>query len=52
MVTSDITASEMRVMNHHTTPDVPVIWAVRMSMSIPFVYQEVLWRKEWGTYDG
>jgi predicted acylesterase/phospholipase RssA len=39
-------------LNHRTAPDLPVIWAVRMSMGIPLVFQEVLWRAEWGTYRG
>ena len=39
-------------LNHRTAPDVPVVWAVRMSMSIPLVFQEVQWREEWGTYMG
>ena len=39
-------------LNHRTAPDVPVAMAVRMSMSIPFVWREVVWQKEWGTYCG
>ena len=42
----------MLVLNHRTAPDVPVAMAVRMSMSIPFVWREVVWQKEWGTYCG
>ncbi|MEZ4639466.1 MAG: hypothetical protein R2856_31660, partial [Caldilineaceae bacterium] len=33
-----------------TAPDLPLAWAVRMSMSIPLVWQEVIWQKEWGDY--
>lgn len=50
IVVSDTTGKEMLVLNHRTTPDCPVAWAVRMSMSIPFVWQEVIWQKEWGNY--
>ena len=50
VVASDTTNSTMLVLNHRTAPDCPVAWAVRMSMSIPFVWSEVRWRKEWGTY--
>ena len=50
VVASDTTAQEMLVLNHRTAPQCPVAWAVRMSMSIPFVWQEVLWKREWGTY--
>lgn len=52
MVASDTEAKEMRVLNHRTAPDCPVKWAVRMSMSIPFVWQEVRWRAQWGPYLG
>ena len=52
VVASDTTGQELLMLNHRTAPDVPVAWAVRMSMSIPLVWQEVVWRKEWGTYQG
>jgi predicted acylesterase/phospholipase RssA len=50
LVVSDVSDMEMLVLNHRTAPDLPVVWAVRMSMSIPFVWQEVVWKKEWGLY--
>jgi predicted acylesterase/phospholipase RssA len=52
VVASDISGREMLVLNHRTAPDCPTIWAVRMSMSCPFAWQEVVWRKEWGFYRG
>ncbi|HEY6040934.1 MAG TPA: patatin-like phospholipase family protein, partial [Anaerolineae bacterium] len=52
LIGSDTTGHEMLVLNHRTAPDLPVVWAVRMSMSIPLVWQEVVWQKEWGTYRG
>lgn len=52
LVVSDTTNREMLVLNHRTAPGVPVAMAVRMSMSIPFVWREVEWKAEWGTYDG
>jgi predicted acylesterase/phospholipase RssA len=52
VVASDVTGREMLVLNHRTAPDCPTIWAVRMSMSCPFAWQEVVWRKEWGNYLG
>jgi NTE family protein len=52
LVTSDTTDMEMLVLNHRTAPNVPVANAVRMSMSIPFVWEEVVWQSEWGTYMG
>jgi NTE family protein len=42
----------MLVLNHRTAAECPVVWAVRMSMSIPFVWQEVVWQEEWGQYCG
>ena len=50
LVATDTTNREMLVLNHRTAPHVPVAMAVRMSMSIPFVWREVVWQKEWGTY--
>ena len=52
LVASDTTGQEMLVLNHRTAPKVPVSLAVRMSMSIPFVWQEVIWEEIWGTYCG
>jgi predicted acylesterase/phospholipase RssA len=52
LVATDTTNRDMLVLNHRTAPDVPVAMAVRMSMSIPFVWREVVWHKEWGTYLG
>jgi predicted acylesterase/phospholipase RssA len=52
LVITDTSNREMRVLNHRTAPGVPVAMAVRMSMSIPFVWREVVWQKEWGTYCG
>ena len=50
LVVTDTTDEEMLVLNQRTAPGVPVEWAVRMSMSIPFVWREVVWQKEWGQY--
>jgi len=52
MVASDTTDMEMLVLNHRTAPAVPIAWAVRMSMSIPMVWREVVWQDSWGTYMG
>ena len=50
MVVTDTTTGTMRVLNHHTTPQCPVVWGVRMSMSIPLFWQEVVWAPGWGSY--
>lgn len=52
LIVSDTSARCMRVLNHRTAPSVPVVRAVRMSMSIPFVWPEVIWDEAWGTYRG
>ncbi|GAB4577722.1 MAG: patatin-like phospholipase family protein [Anaerolineales bacterium] len=52
VMASDTSGQELLVLNHRTAPDLPTAWAVRMSMSIPFVWQEVVWKKEWGLYRG
>lgn len=52
VVASDTTEAEMLVLNHRTAPDVPLGMAVRMSMSIPFVWREMVWQQSWGLYRG
>ena len=52
VVASDTTDREMLILNHRTAPAVPVSWAVRMSMSIPMVWSEVVWDAAWGAYMG
>lgn len=52
VVASDTTGETMLVINHRTAPNCPLTWAVRMSMSIPLLWQEVVWQKEWGLYLG
>lgn len=47
---TDITGAKLLVLNHRTAPDLPLIWAVRMSMSIPYVWPPVTWLSTWGTY--
>jgi len=52
MVASDTSAGRLLVLNHLTAPDCPLVWAVRMSMSIPLVWNEVIWEAGWGNYLG
>jgi NTE family protein len=52
LLATDVTDGRLLVLNHRTAPDCPVAWAVRMSMSIPFLWQEVLWQASWGRYRG
>lgn len=50
LLAADITDGRLLVLNHHTSPDLPLVWAVRMSMSVPLLWQEVIWRSSWGQY--
>lgn len=52
LIASNIVAGTMLVLNHRTAPDCPIVWAVRMSMSIPLVWNEVIWEAGWGQYRG
>lgn len=52
VVATDVTSRRMLVLNHRTAPGVPAVWAVRMSMSIPFYWTEVRWDGAWGAYLG
>jgi NTE family protein len=50
LVAADTTWSRVLWLNHRTAPDCPVVWGTRMSMSVPLLWQEVEWQKEWGQY--
>ncbi len=52
LVASDTTDGHLLVLNHNTAPQCPLVWAVRMSMSIPLLWDEVIWQKDWGAYLG
>lgn len=52
LISSDTSDARMLILNHRTSPDCPLAWAVRMSMSFPLIWQEVVWQPEWGTYRG
>jgi predicted acylesterase/phospholipase RssA len=49
---TDQTDHQILVLNHRTAPSCPVAYAARMSMSIPFLWEDVIWREKWGTYCG
>jgi len=49
-IASDTWSQRILVLNHRTAPKCPVAWAVRMSMNIPLLWQEVKWQKAWGSY--
>ena len=52
VVASDTTDGRLLVLNHLTSPDCPVVRAVRMSMSIPLVWNEVIWETSLGDLSG
>lgn len=52
LVAADTTDHRMLVLNHRTAPRLPVVWGMRMSMSLPLLWQEVIWQSEWGDYLG
>jgi NTE family protein len=52
LVGSDTTDAGLLILNHRTAPKCPLVWAVRMSMSFPMLWQEVVWQSEWGQYRG
>jgi NTE family protein len=52
LVAADTSDNAILVLNHRTAPDCPLVWAARMSMSVPLLWQEVEWRPDWGTYRG
>jgi predicted acylesterase/phospholipase RssA len=52
LAATDVSAQRLLILNHHTAPDLPLLWAVRMSMGIPLVWPEVVWKERWGRYRG
>lgn len=50
VVAADTTGERLLVLNHNTAPHCPLVWAVRMSMSIPLLWPEVAWQEAWGPY--
>jgi predicted acylesterase/phospholipase RssA len=52
VVATDTTEARPLVLNHRTAPKCPVAEAVLMSLSVPFIWPESTWRKEWGAYLG
>lgn len=52
LIAADTSDRRMLVLNHRTAPQLPVVWGMRMSMSLPLVWQEVIWQAEWGPYLG
>jgi predicted acylesterase/phospholipase RssA len=52
LVAADTTDQRMLVFNRHTAPGLPVVWGMRMSMSLPLLWQEVIWQSAWGNYLG
>jgi NTE family protein len=50
LVAADTTSAQMLLLNHRTAPHCPVVWAARMSMSVPLLWQEVEWQEAWGPY--
>jgi NTE family protein len=52
LMASNTTSSSLLILNHLTAPNCPLVWSVRMSMSFPLLWQEVVWQPEWGAYRG
>lgn len=50
LIAADTTDRRMLVLNHRTAPQLPLVWGMRMSMSVPFLWPEVVWQPEWGKY--
>ena len=50
LIAADTSGHNLLVLNHNTAPELPLVWAVRMSMSVPLLWQEVIWQPAWGMY--
>jgi predicted acylesterase/phospholipase RssA len=45
LIASDTTHQALLILNHRTAPDLPIVHAVHMSMSIPLLWQEQVWKE-------
>ncbi len=52
MIAADIDAFQMLALNHRTAPELPLVEAALMSISLPVVLEDVIWQPEWGRYCG
>lgn len=52
LIATDLSSRRVRALNHLTAPDLPLVWAVRASVSVPLYFTEVIWQESWGTYLG
>ena len=52
VVVTDTDDAQEVLLNHVTAPHCPVYMGVRMSMSIPLVWPEVVWQRAWGHVQG
>jgi len=52
LVAADTTGHQLLILNHRTAPGCPLVYAVRMSMSVPLLWEEVEWQADWGRYRG
>jgi predicted acylesterase/phospholipase RssA len=50
LTATDTSDKELLVLNHRTAPNCPVVRAVQMSMTIPFVWPEIVWQPAWDPY--
>ena len=51
VVASDLTSHELRLLNAHSSPDLPVAIGVAMSACFPIMFPAIKWKKEWGLYN-
>ncbi len=50
VVVADTSDAKPMVLNHRSAPNCPMVEAVLMSMSVPLVWPDTEWPKEWGEY--
>jgi NTE family protein len=50
LIAADVTNPTMLILNHVTTPNLPVVQAVRMATAAPFFFPPVVWERGWGMY--
>ena len=47
---ADLDNHILRFFNHKTTPDLPIVYAIQMTGSLPLAFESQHWKRNWGKY--
>lgn len=50
LVVSNVSDARVLILNHRTTPDCPLVSALRMTAGLPMLWPDTVWQDKWGAY--